>query len=443
MAHAIRQFQEERNQWEAEKEELEQAWSQVLGEKTEAQQAAIRLAEEVERLRIAKLAAEASAQAALASSGPGFVRESIVGRTKDENEQLQKMLSNMKSTLELEQTRSKKLERQVSIAEEKTQGIADELERTKVVTEDLDSTNRTMLGQLSSEDAKLVTVVQEKQKEVLSLEDELISLREELNVEKKRVIHLKEAAYARNRKWKAELVIISEEIALKLRLEEEVDIQRQAMIRLREDVAIAKDREATFRREAEMSKREVETMKRDVEVANSRAERLQRELVGTKENITQWKSAVDAAADISQRRRSDNASGHDAEALSFSVTNELIKLEHELAEQVKSNTRLANLVQLFLEHAVAPLTTVRSTCKNFVATGEANIGVRQRVAPPLHEPKVQDAREALVSIVTLLRFCHEVLQAYQKERSEATFKTQTAALANDTSYAKGIMLAFG
>lgn len=208
--------------------------------------------------------------------------------------------------------------------------------------------------------------------EVISLEDETLRLREELNCEKQKVIELKKAAHSRAAAWKEELHKITEELSAKQQLEKEVAQLRTDQARCRKELSLLHDREAAARKEAA---------------------KLHKELEGH------------AVGKMGARE--------EMELLSTVVGGQLVAVEQELTRQMKKSSQL---FEHFLRHAQEPLETLRRVSKRVAATGAAGRGLWMRSAPPHFEAAEHDLGASLSKIVDLLRFAAEVLEAQEQKQ---------------------------
>jgi len=197
--NVIRRFEDERKQWEAEREQLE--------EKGAAQdQELARLAEEVKRLRC---------------TGPAKPLCGPDGSSVAEESDCNALVANLRGDLQKERNRTRELQQHAAM-------LSDELDQTKRVLEP----NSGVF-------------------EAQSLEDENLWLRTVLNKEKAQVIDLKKAANSRREAWKEQLEEVTRELAEKQRLEEEVAKLRHSQSRDRLGLERALELEGIARKEIE------------------------------------------------------------------------------------------------------------------------------------------------------------------------------------------------
>jgi chromosome segregation ATPase len=371
-------------------------------QKIEAEQALFKLAEEVERLRSEEPIAPPVVQQVLSEAD-----EQLVRSHHDKHMALLAKIDELREDLDAEKTRSRQMERRAVDAEFSLRKMSD-IDRSRSgldagVTSrhfDMDASRvlptDCLIG-LSGEDALMETkrVVESKVREVESLEDETLRLREELNEEKQRVIKLKQAAQSRKVAWKEELQTLAEELGSKQRLEEEVIHLRRAHARSREEVSAYADREASSRSDADRLHQQLRAQAATVEELNSELSSCRR-------------------GNAPSSKTSSGSPGRNAEELEILtqvVGGQLVAVEQELTQQVQKNSQHAQLLDLFMMHAQRPLAAIRHACRQFAANGEAGMDMWKRQVPPMYEPSVQDLQGNLVKMVTLLRFAADVLEA--------------------------------
>lgn len=235
---AIRKLQEERNAWEAERDQLEE--TQAL------QQAELsRLQAEVEQLRSGWSGYEGNSQS-----------------THEQNarhDSLTQTIEVLKRDLQKEQANSLSLKQQL-------EGVA----RSRGFTPSaLDNTLASALTPAPPTEA------------FASLEDENLRLREDLNASKEKVIELKKAAAARSAAWKTELQTITEELTVKKNLEGEVVSLKEERSRLQQELLLMRQQVDRYekglgRRDA-MAKSEVETLQSELQQAREDVVKVQSE----------------------------------------------------------------------------------------------------------------------------------------------------------------------
>lgn len=403
---AIRQFQEERNQWEAERESLERRERQLVEQKDELSGTVVRLNEELEQLRrlaqepvdcstfLARYDVPEDEAGDLCASVPKLDFTQIMKFSARYPNKNQIPSSCQTSTRELDFTTRvlKASERQGNKAGSPMKDILD----ITVNGGAKDSSGGLKLGAFESvEDALLMTQrgLQWKHGEVLSLEGETLKLREELNAEKEKVVELKRREANRRAEWKEELEKISAEVAQKHRLDEENTLLRATQSRLQEELAMATEREAKTR-----------------QVLQDRANRLEREAEHLREQ---------AQAEAKSRGAMDGRA-EELEIVTDTVGRQLVAVEQELTRQVHGTSRL---LELFLQHSVNPVDTVRRSCKNIALRGEAGPDAASLKTPPMFERNSNDLRTNLVKMVDVLRFAAEIL-----ERKEGLMRLESTGV---------------
>jgi len=217
--------------------------------------------------------------------------------------------------------------------------------------------------------------IEEKQHEVICLEEQNLVLQEELNLEKQKVIELKRAANAQ----KEESQKASGELEMNQWLQEEVALLRSEAKKMQERLEQAAQREHFLK--AEVS---------DLRSAAGQASNLHSEEMGR---------------------------------LSVTVGEQLLQVEHELAQRTKE---LSEAIEPFLKHAHGLLGTVRKACVQIEgATG------RQRQAPPLYDLRSRDMASSFRIILKLLKYAVEVLAQHTGmvnvfQQGDACSATETA-----------------
>lgn len=370
---AIRKFQVERKEWEAERSQMEEKQKKLESQKIEAEQALFKLAEEVDRLRSEESIAQPVVQHVLSEAD-----EQLVRSHHDKHMALLAKIDELREDLEAEKTRSRHMERRAVDAEFSLRK-----------TSDIDRSRSGVDGGLTHE--------------VESLEDETLRLREELNEEKQRVITLKQAAQSRKAAWKEELQKLAEELGSKQKLEEEVIRLRRAHARSREEVSAYVDREATSRSDADRLHQQLRAQAATVEELNSELSTCRR-------------------GNAPSSKTSSGSPGRNAEELEIItqvVGGQLVAVEQELTQQVQKNSQHTQLLDLFMMHAQRPLAAIRHACRQFAANGEAGMDMWKRQVPPMYEPSVQDLQGNLVKMVTLLRFAADVLEARARHQQQS------------------------
>eukprot|EP00746_Dinoflagellata_sp_MGD_P007599 gnl/MRDRNA2_/MRDRNA2_115070_c0_seq1.p1 gnl/MRDRNA2_/MRDRNA2_115070_c0~~gnl/MRDRNA2_/MRDRNA2_115070_c0_seq1.p1 ORF type:complete len:440 (+),score=146.18 gnl/MRDRNA2_/MRDRNA2_115070_c0_seq1:75-1394(+) len=416
----IRQFQEERDEWEKKYEEMaekalnhEKEISEMSSresrhakEKAELEEKQQELNEEVERLRQRNNVLQAQSQQA-------------GGRANHEQQlQMMSMIDRLKEELRKEQDDRKVVQRRASDAEIKASVLEKELESTRV---ELDNTTRfTPPRRTTANGVDLVERLQGFQDlnstvntamdytrgnidatqslEYMSLEEQVIKLREELNSEKARCIDLKRKAESKKVAWKAELEKIVKELREKQLLEEELANIKEQMQSHREDARQAAERERNL-------VREVERLRADV--ADNRA------------NGKVGKGELDETKVGSQ----------EMEILSKVVGGQLIAVEQELASKMKEKN---DLMELFIIHLEEPLKAIRRCCIAYVQDGSCGSSLWARHAPPLPGPPPSqggvDFTETLKRTVELLRYAAEVLRAHQASLKQSEVETWNSSI---------------
>jgi len=388
---AIRHFEDQRKAWESEREELEQRERILLSEKEQAEQQLAELHEEIERLQSTQAAGTTPA---CARQGPVEPREHIRSRHEQQLALMAK-IDDLRGDLQQEQERSRALEQRASKAERMNRRLSAELDRSREFpgSAELDCTWNTATGSRrpckatsSSSDAhdelnETRHSLESSRREVVSLEDETLRLREELNGEKQKVIELKRAAHSRGAAWKEELQKITEELTIKQRLEEEVAHLRLEQARFRKELDLLTEREVGARREAA---------------------RLQQEVVEARA------AKQDARSEVAEKVE-------EMQILSTVVGGQLVAVEQELTQQMKKSSQL---LELFLHRAHEPLAVLRRSCQRIASSGVAGEELWTRAVPPLFEANVHDLHANLSKIVDLLRFVADVLEARERQQQE-------------------------
>lgn len=348
---AIRKLQEERQEWEAEKEQFEenQAWQ-------ESELA--RLQAEVARLRDASPAAPGAPAQQVELSAP-------VQAHHEQQVKLLQTIDGLRRELQQERERGQNLERRLH--------SAGDVERpdTPAAASPLDATMASALRPVPPPE------------EFANLEDENLSLREQLNASKEKVIELKKAAAKRSADWRAELQTITEELGAKHALEEEAANLRQDRGRLQEELL--------------NSRQQVGHLE---SAAKAEIERLRAELQQAQEKIREVSL---------QAKKAD-----EMENLSQTMGRKVMELEQELSKKVNEQSRLLGL---FLRHSEQPLEALRAGCRRLLGMLQLSVDSEE---PARFVPSVDNLQDSLVQVVTLLRFAEEVmegLKTFQASRS--------------------------
>jgi len=419
--HAIRQFEVERKEWENERDLLEARERALSTEKEEADAQLAYLHEEIERLRTSQAAAPPTP----VRQGPVEPKEQIRSRHEQQLALMAK-LDDYRKDLEQEQQRSRIFEQRAAEAEKQNRRLSLDIDRSRGErggsfggsdvdfllgsrrpyqasftsgTSSIGGSGEPAAGDLQEAQLSLET----SRKEVLSLEDETLRLREELNNEKQKVIQLKRAATSRGAAWKEELQKLTEELTQKQRLEEEVAQLRKDNIRFRKELGQVSEREVASRREAT---------------------RLQQEL-------------LEARSEKSDARHTVAEKEKEMEILSKCVGGQLVAVEQELTNQMKKNSQL---FELFLEKAHEPLTGLRRSCRKIAASGTAGRELASRQVPVLFEVNVHELQSNLAKIIDLLRFSTEVLEArdireeeHARRQRQKQQRPQSTSVVEDTT----------
>lgn len=361
---AIRRFQEERREWEATKEGLEQTCQLESALRQEAQEQLAVLTRELEQLR--------SRAVAPTTAVPDAGAAELVRTHHGKQLALMATIDSLRNDLQQEQARARALEKRAAQAEMKSRRpSAEELDCTRAAAGGLLQRSAIVTGELVDARRSL----ERHREEVRRLEDETLKLREELNVEKQKVVELKKAAHSRGAAWKGQLEEITGELAAKHRLDEENVYLKREQARLRTELGQLADREAANRSE-------VERLRREVAEARSARKEAAVEVTGKMEEM---------------------------EILSSIVGCQLVAVEQELTQQVQKSTQL---LELFLRHALKPLATLRRCCKQLVL--EFGLGeLKGQQVPPMCDTNVHDLQTNLVKIVNLLRYSSDVLEAHE------------------------------
>eukprot|EP00929_Paragymnodinium_shiwhaense_P091725 TRINITY_DN51631_c0_g1_i1.p1 TRINITY_DN51631_c0_g1~~TRINITY_DN51631_c0_g1_i1.p1 ORF type:complete len:429 (+),score=123.15 TRINITY_DN51631_c0_g1_i1:135-1421(+) len=413
----IRRFQEERDAWDTIRTELEAQLEEAQEARSSAEQGLVKLADEVERLRDEqrrieeeneRLRIRGSASPSSGSGGgAGEDTEEKVRSHHQKNLSLLRMLDTVRQDLQQERDKSRSLERRVNQAETASRKLSRELARASPADLDLTSSRLQLAGldvSRKGEQDFLGSTSRDldvSRQEVLSLEDENIRLREELNREKKRVIDLKQAAIQRKAAWKEEVDKISEDLSMKERLEEEVLHLKRAHQMFLEDRRTTQEREAKSQRDYELLQQELRRVGGQVPSA-----------------------ALESSTSLSEQR--------DLDTLSATVSKQLVAVEQELQQQVQRTAQHVELIELFLKHALLPLKELRSLSQHVIAAGEAGAWTRQ--VPPLYDAASKDTRANLVGIVAFLRFMADLLQERQTQKQ--TQRPAFPTIEDTTGYAK-------
>ncbi|CAE8632721.1 unnamed protein product, partial [Polarella glacialis] len=248
-------------------------------------------------------------------------------------EELEATIQDLRSDLKQEQARARSLQQRAVEAESASKRLADQLRGL-----DGDSTARSSRSSRSGrsiEDELSYTLrgLEKKREEVISLEDESLWLREELNAEKEKVIVLKKAAHSKSTAWREELAKLTAEIDAKERLEKEVLQLRKNQSRAIEELALMATRELDGRRRIERLTEELEEVRRSTQ---------QLEAEKTEELMV----------------------------MSGTLGGRLVAVEQELTEQAQKTSQL---ISLFLRHIFGPLASVLRSCCTLLAGDELRL----------------------------------------------------------------------
>lgn len=397
----IRRFQEERDALEKELDEKKQIHEKEISsrdakyaqEKADLEAKQKELGEEVERLRQKNTVLQAQSQ-----QGGGNTRAN-----HEQQLQMMQMIDRLKEELRKEQDDRKQVQRRASDAEIQASVLQKELDSTRV---ELDQTMRSnpIPRRTTSNAVDLVERLQDlnntvntnmdatrggynnnidatQSLEYMSLEEQVIRLREDLNSEKEKVITLKRKDESRKKAWKAELDKIVKELREKQRLEEDLANFKEQLQNQREEARQAAERERGLVRDLERMRAELaESGTRKAGSSGSMAEKAQ-----------------------------------EMEILSTVVGGQLIAVEQELSLKMKEKN---DLMELFILHIHEPLQVIRKCCIGFVQDGSCGSALWARHAPVLPGPPPSqgglDFTENLQLTVKLLRYAAEVLQAHEE-----------------------------
>merc|ERR1711972_588448 len=109
-------------------------------------------------------------------------------------------------------------------------------------------------------------------------------------------------------------------------------------------------------------------------------------------------------------------------------------VEQELTRQVQQTSQL---LELFLQHTLGPLTVLRRTCRRIAASGDAGRDAWMKQAPPLHETDVSELKENLVKVVNILRFAADVLEAREHHNPSVAEAGLAERIEESKEYATG------
>lgn len=242
MTNVIRKLQEERKEWEAEREHFQEnhAWYESELARLQAENAKLLTAPPVAAVPAVELSAPVQAH-------------------HEQQLKLMQTIDKLRRDLLSEQERSERLESLLG------GGGGDRL----AASTNLDNTLACALRPAPPPE------------EFANLEDENLKLREELNASKEKVIELKRAAAKRSADWRSELSTITEELACKQSVEEEAASLRKDRLRLQEELGQA--REHLIHRES---------------VANAELDRLREELLLTQDRAREGASTSMKAQEL-------------------------------------------------------------------------------------------------------------------------------------------------
>mmetsp|Transcript_35573 Transcript_35573/g.83125 ORF Transcript_35573/g.83125 Transcript_35573/m.83125 type:complete len:387 (-) Transcript_35573:8-1168(-) len=363
MLSQIRAFEAERQEWEAQRDAL-------LKEKAELQ-------EEARQLREGAAVAPAAAAPQVGPS-PVDLDKSLRAHHA-QTVKLMATIDELRTGLQQEQARAKTLEQSNAALEQRAAAAERELGKAKSEAyADLDITFTDVKGLGTALGTSAGQPLGSG--EVLSMEEDNLRLREELNATKKKVIALKQAAHQRKVAWQEELAKITEEIDSKRKLEEEVAGLKQHISGLNMDLRGTEDMLNKWRLEAE---------------------RLQRE-------VTQPGTGVKDDASVAHKAQ-------EMEIISTKVSEQLLSVEQELTAKLRKSSELW---ELFLVHCQEPIAAIRRWCQDAAASGNAGKDLWMRQSPPMYSADVRNLKANLVNIVEILRYVAEVLAAYQPQGPE-------------------------
>lgn len=385
----IRQFEEERKQWDAERNQLEEEGKQLAMDKSIQVEEIAALAEEINRLR-------------------------SIPSVQKEDDQEDTLMAAIRTDLEKERQRSKEFEhRAVTLSD-----ALDQTKRAAMLGSELDVTKAILNGDLDHTLRVQPVCSFPDGSQARSLEDENLWLRIELNREKAKIIELKKAAHSRREEWKEQLEEVTRELKEKQRLEEELAELRQVQSRDRKGLertlgleALAKSQvekvQKDWQEDRERAQRELDEAKRDAQLELEEAKRhAQLELDELKAHFGQQLEPAHAELREVVRRAAAAEANLQAQ----------VRTTMEITEQVQTTTQL---LDLFLGHAQSPLNSIQSKCSELASRGEAGDEAMKWSVPAVHDANAGDLQGNLVKIVSLLRFVAGVLDARDARKSEA------------------------
>lgn len=353
--NVIRKLQEERTEWEAEKEQNQEdkAWYESELARLNAENA---------KLISSTPSAAAGAAAPVELSAP--VQDHHVQQLK-----LMETIDLLRTDLQSERERREQLERLLPTLAQGAgaagaAGSGDRLGMTGI--SQLDMTLAAAMRPMPAAE------------EFTNLEDENLKLREELNASKEKVIELKRAAAKRSSDWRSELQTITEELSTKHALDGEAVTLRQDRSRLQEE--LVQTRQLLGQRES---------------LAKAENERLKEELLRLQEKCREG---------VDHRTQAE-----DLDRLSQTMGQRVIELEQELSSKVGEQSRL---LTLFLKHSEQPLETMRLHCKRLLASSSDG------EVPYSFEPDPSDIQQSLVNIIDMLRWAQDVTEGYEDARQQ-------------------------
>lgn len=360
---AIRKFQEERDAWEAEREELQRRCQNEEERREEVAKQLVQLSREVERLRSAQ--GNLTQTNSAAPRGACFDQVELAELKRNHHE---KQLALMKTidALRADVKRAELRNSQPDVLEKCETNIAEQRQDAAVA----DATKQL-------EEAR--AAAQRARDELRKLEDENIVLQENLNQEKQKVVELKRAAHGRAAAWKEQLEKITMELAIKQRLEEESTQLRCDNQRYQRELSCLAEREASAKQSADQFRREVDSLR------------------------------FQAKGTVAEKTE-------ELEQLSTTMGGQLMAMEQEFQNQLQQNTQL---LELFLRHCAQPLSTSRRCCSRLASELVNMAGTndfRDRELPPMFESNVNDLKTNLVKIVNILRYVSDVQEAWDALR---------------------------
>jgi chromosome segregation ATPase len=262
--YQIRQFQEERRQWQQEKDELEATSTQLWNEKAQVEYERNQLAAEVEKLK---------KNGVIAQNGPN--REKLPVDVQTHHKQQLALLSTidaLKNNLEQEKQRSKDMERRMSDVGNnprrrlsappqllKQDGSGGEPEP--------EAGGRSETAPTAAELRSEMLANPRYADWLVTLEEEALQIREELNTQKQRVLDLRRQEQQRRQAWKLELQKLEEELGATEELKQRNQQLACEVHQLREQIAIqtsGKDEHRQLRVDLAEAEEEVERLRAEL-----------------------------------------------------------------------------------------------------------------------------------------------------------------------------------